>query len=392
MPLVSIDRLKPGLLIGRPIYDEQQRLLVAEGFRLDQDIIEKLRRRGYAFVHVKDGVTDYAQPVDIIQDTTRRSVSRSLRHTFQEVAHHRVFRSIHPSEIRGRLHHDPKLKRMLRVTDVRRQAGDLLEDLLDSHVRMFSSLPFRSTNSKSTEHAIDTALLAILVGQELGFDWRDLGSLASSALIHDIGKEILDARNLEDHVSPKERFSLYRQHPLFSTMILKSSDPASFKEQLTIEAHHEQLDGNGYPNGLVAQDLPLERRRLRGENQIYRLAQVLAVANRFDNLVSGAATGQILTPELALVQVIRESGTAWNTFAVRALVSVVSVLPIGARVRIARTEFPEAAGHFGVVVETNETNPLAPLVVVTHNPYRKRVEPFKVDLSIDERPRVELVL
>ncbi len=392
MPLISVDRLKPGLQIGKPLYDDQQRLLVADGYTLDSVVIRKLRERGYTYVFVKDGITDYAKPVDVIRDSTRRSVSRNIHSSFKEVVHHRILRSVPPADLRARLQTDKALKRLLNVSSIRKQAGELLEDLLDNHVRMYTALPFRTKDARSLEHAIDTALLSMLVGQELGFDWRDLGALASSALMHDIGKEILGAKNLENTVSKSERFNLYRQHSMFSTMILKSSDPASFKEQLTIEAHHEQINGNGYPNRLRALDLPLERRRLKGENQIYRLSQVLAVANRYDNLVSGAATGQSMTPEHALVQVIREAGTAWNSHIVRALSGIVSILPVGVRVRIAKTQIMETSGHFGVVVEANEITPLAPMVVVTHNPQRQRVEPFKVDFSMDERSRLEIIL
>jgi HD-GYP domain-containing protein (c-di-GMP phosphodiesterase class II) len=70
----------------------------------------------------------------------------------------------------------------------------------------------------------------------------------------------------------EEEIKIIRKHPLFSVDIL--SDYGFRKEDLSIiKAHHEKLDGSGYPDGLKGDEIPIQ-------------SQIISVADVYDALTS----------------------------------------------------------------------------------------------------------
>jgi HD-GYP domain-containing protein (c-di-GMP phosphodiesterase class II) len=111
-------------------------------------------------------------------------------------------------------------------------------------------------------HSVGVTSIASAIGNVMGLrpDRRQL--LHRAALLHDLGKvrvpnSVLDKpRNLDS-----DEWSIMREHPGLTGSILRRVK--QFREMAFIAgAHHERLDGSGYPDHLHAEDLPLEARIL----------------------------------------------------------------------------------------------------------------------------------
>ena len=103
----------------------------------------------------------------------------------------------------------------------------------------------------------------------------------------------IDARNLE-----VEEFEQIKQHPVLGYEILRGIRP--FREILpAVRHHHESWDGTGYPDGLRGESIP-------------RDAQVLAVADAFDAMVSPRGYGERLPIPQALQRLRVCSGTQFD--------------------------------------------------------------------------------
>jgi HD-GYP domain-containing protein (c-di-GMP phosphodiesterase class II) len=123
------------------------------------------------------------------------------------------------------------------------------------------------------QHSDRTSLIATNIGAALGFDAEELGSLRRVALLHDIGKLAVSSRILDkpSGLTPAE-FERVKEHPLFTRWVLERV--SCFRDLAPIaSAHHERLDGGGYPRGLTAEDLTLPMR-------------VLAVADVYEALTA----------------------------------------------------------------------------------------------------------
>ena len=162
---------------------------------------------------------------------------------------------------------------------------------------MFEAPLVKTYLNRSYEHALNTTMLSVMLGRAFNYTPDELTALGTAAMLHDIGKLIfpdLANKPLRD-LSPAEARRL-RVHPAAGALIVARSAPLSNLEQAAIRQHHEQQDGRGYPMRLIGTNEPPLRVRVQGNREIFRFAEILAVANTFDNLINGDLVVEAMTP------------------------------------------------------------------------------------------------
>ncbi len=133
------------------------------------------------------------------------------------------------------------------------------EDYLDDIATAFGQV-VDSKSPYTSGHSARVALYTDLIGKQMGLDDDRRRWLKRGALLHDVGKlgvsnSILDKAGKLDDREWKE----VRMHAALTESILSRID--AFKELARISgAHHERLDGGGYPRGLFAADISMETR------------------------------------------------------------------------------------------------------------------------------------
>ena len=142
-------------------------------------------------------------------------------------------------------------------------------------------------------HSMGVTDVAAAIGKGMGLKPGRLQLLHRAALLHDVGKlrvpnSILDKpAKLDD-----AEWSVMREHPAISRAIL--GRVTQFAELATVAgAHHEKLDGSGYPDRLGAKDLALE-------------ARILAVADIYGALTEERPYRSGSNPEQALAIMSRD--------------------------------------------------------------------------------------
>ncbi len=160
------------------------------------------------------------------------------------------------------------------------------QDRLDGIAQAFGDV----IGAKSTwteAHGDRVSAIATKMAAQLGFDATAQRDLARVARLHDIGKLSISNRIL-DRPGPlsQAEWRAIKLHPLHSERILERVP--SFNTLAPIAgAHHERLDGSGYPRGLGAGELTMPMR-------------VLAVADVYAALVAERPYRAAYTPERAL--------------------------------------------------------------------------------------------
>jgi diguanylate cyclase (GGDEF)-like protein len=107
---------------------------------------------------------------------------------------------------------------------------------------------------------VDIVELVRSVAQELGLSADEVGDLALAAELHEVGKlAIPDSILSKAEPLTEEETRFMRRHPLIGERIL-SSAPALAKVSRFVRSIHERVDGTGYPDGLVGDEIPLGSR------------------------------------------------------------------------------------------------------------------------------------
>jgi len=153
----------------------------------------------------------------------------------------------------------PGIDRAVLALEPGRFEVPLDEEYLDDIAAAFGQV-VDSKSPYTSGHSARVALYTDLIGEALDFGPERRRWLKRGALLHDVGKlgvsnSVLDkAGSLND-----EEWAAVRQHAALTESIL--SRIAAFSELAVVAgAHHERLDGGGYPRGLKAADITTETR------------------------------------------------------------------------------------------------------------------------------------
>jgi HD-GYP domain-containing protein (c-di-GMP phosphodiesterase class II) len=164
------------------------------------------------------------------------------------------------------------------------------EDRLDRVADAFAAV----VDAKSPwtyRHSDRTSVIAISIGAALDADAAAQRDLGRAARLHDIGKLAISNRILDKPAALTGReLRLMREHPVITHRVLERVPGLSSIATLA-GAHHERLDGSGYPDGLKAPQLTPSMR-------------VLAVADVYEALTSARPYRPALTSDEAL-QLVR---------------------------------------------------------------------------------------
>ncbi len=391
MQLARVDSLKPGQVLGRSLYNERREIELPVGSRLDRDMIDLLNRRRYTYVYVWETENgDFVTPQDLIGDSIRSANSKSFSQALEDLRSNEALSKLDPENIVNELKQSMNLHNLLPYTRFEQAAGDILEQVLRRDVRLYSSLPVRNKATSDIDHALDVAVLSVLLGRSLNLPEEQLKTVALASLLHDAGIWVLTAAT--NNGSEELSRDLIEEHPTLSMLLIRQARPDNRAEQTIVHQHHECLDGSGYPEGLSGDDTPLELEADPARYAIYPLSMIVAITNKYDAFVSGRSGGKLHTPEQALAKLVKDSGVHWNTHIVRELVKIVQLYPMGAHINIKKCSNPQFTGCGGIVIANSPLDPKKPTVILTHDHRGGAIQPKRVVLAREEVVELELVL
>jgi PAS domain S-box-containing protein/diguanylate cyclase (GGDEF)-like protein len=180
-----------------------------------------------------------------------------------------------------------------------RQSADVLLSILSERDRSLGV------------HLDEVTALAEAVATHLDLPDEELAPLLQAASLHDVGKaaipdEILDKPGPLDD----DEWRFMRRHTLIGERILASA-PALTRASKLVRSSHERWDGEGYPDGLAAEAIPLG-------------ARIIAVCDAYDAMVSDRPYRAPLTSVQALAELRRCAGAQFDPDVVHVLSDVLA--------------------------------------------------------------------
>lgn len=212
-------------------------------------------------------------------------------------------------------------------------------------------------------HGVSVLLYSLVIGQAMGLPDEQLVAVGTAALLHDAGGILSGGTE-----TATERLS----HPEYGALALGLVVDDDCTAMLVAYEHHMGVDGSGYPD------------RTEGYEP-HPASRIVAVSDRFDQLLRGSGGSCGLRPDAAAVQLLREaSGGALDPVIARLLVRIAGAFPVGCCVRL-------SDHSIGFVCAPGD-DPLRPVVRLVLGADGDELRPVRdADLVEDERAVVEVL-
>ncbi|WP_044022771.1 HD-GYP domain-containing protein [Bacillus sp. SG-1] len=349
MRLVSINNCESGMVLAKPIYNEDARLLLNVGTTLTEAHINRIKKR-IAFIYIKSEMTDdIIQVNDDIPYELRTKTIASISNVFSTIRN----KPTNKVAITNRLSNFRSLKETF---------SNVVHELQRSsdHLNLISHLQIN--NDSMFEHSLNTSLYSLSIGRILGIPEKSLHILGLGALFHDIGKLQLPKSLLSKTDLTDEEKQVKRSHTEIGFEMLRKESELHLLVAHCAYQHHENVDGSGYPRGLK-------------KNEIHQFARIITVAEKFDQLIREKA----MLPHEAMEVLYGYCYIRYDIEIIDAFKKAVAIFPIGVTVTL-------STGEQGVVIGYNQAYPQRPKVRIFRGKDGKKLsisEFYDIDLLTD---------
>ena len=340
MRLEFINRVSVDEILGRNIYTEDGSILLRSGIKLTEQYIERLKALGVFYVYVEDSRLDDISVEDEklsdLKATTMKNMST-------------IMKNITSGDKRGT-----------------KSSLSMVEDLVNHIIEMGdvnkSLYDIQTYDNYTYLHSIDTGIMATFLGMSMNFSKAQLKELSIGAILHDIGKTIIDSDIITKpgKLTPEE-FEEIKQHPTYGRKILEKNFSISSDVLRAVEHHHERADGTGYPYGLKV-------------NQISKYAKIISVCDVYDAVSNDRCYRQKFSPMDAYELILAGCGNAFDEEIVKKFKETFSVFPLGVCLKLSN-------GVEGYVIKQNKNFPDRPILrVLYEGEDRKPIKFYEIDL------------
>ena len=159
-------------------------------------------------------------------------------------------------------------------------------------------------------HVEETAAIALRIGKMFKLSQKALEDLSHAAILHDLGKVAIDKKILlkKGKLTPSE-WKIIKKHPVIGSEIIKTIH-ALRGAVAGVLYHHERYDGNGYPEKLRGEEIPL-------------IARVVAIADTYQALTSDRPYRKAFSHKEAIEIIKGESGVHFDPEIVKAFLKAI---------------------------------------------------------------------
>lgn len=169
-----------------------------------------------------------------------------------------------------------------------------------------------SRDRTTYHHSVRVNIYANLIGNELELSPKQHQDLELGSFLHDIGKLGIDNRVLfKEGKLDEQEMEEARKHTEIGANLVTPLD-LSTEIVSMIRHHHEQFDGNGYPDKLKGEQIPV-------------LTRIISLVESFDAMIADRPYRKALPLDQVISELKRCSGTQWDPQLVEALLDIIAV-------------------------------------------------------------------
>lgn len=340
MRLVSIERVKPGDVLGQSILGMDGCLMLREGVTLTENYINKLISIGIIYIYIKDSNLEDIKPEDPELIEFKRETVKSLARVFSKLQYNDTI----------------CIKNTLSVVT------EMVEYLIDNkEIDSSYLLELKTFDNYTYIHSLNTCVLALFFGIQMSYSKPMLIDLGMGALLHDIGKTRVPIEVLnKDGKLTADEFGIIKQHPELGYKMLKNVSEVSDRSKAIVLEHHERIDGKGYPFGLTG-------------DRIHKFSKIACISDVYDAIVSDRVYRRGFPANEAYEFVLGGVGSFFELDLVNIFKNNFSIFPLGGCLKLSN-------GLEGFVVGHNKGFPDRPILRILYDESGNKIEPVEINL------------
>lgn len=298
MRLIPIENVKPGMKLARAVFrDQDGKVLLRPGVVIKPSYIQKFKELQYQYLYIMDPGDEEQTLADLepIKEETLFQARGLVKKYFTLL----------------------KQNKNINIDELKGVITDIVDQIIRNPNVVYNMLDIRTHDNYTYAHSVNVCIISVMVGVALNLNRRQLETLGIGALMHDIGKILIDNKilNKPDKLEPQES-ELIKKHARDGYELLKKKADINFLSSHVVFQHHEREDGSGYPRGLTGK-------------RIHRFSKIVAVVDTYDAMTSNRAYREEITTLHALAEIKQEAARKFDPNVVEAFLRVVAPYPIG---------------------------------------------------------------
>lgn len=311
MRYISLKNAKPGMRLAYDIYDSYGRILAGANAPISENYIERLLDFGFDGIYIQDKLSEGIEIETVISPQLRAEGLGCVRN-----------RDI-----------DGCMAVAKKIVEEILEKGNISLDLTD----------LRTYDDYTYAHSVNVAVVSCIIGMGYLLNEEDLRNLVVAALLHDFGKLLISPEilNKPGRLTPEE-YAIIKTHSRLSYELISERWDMSAHVKNAVLFHHENVDGTGYPNGLVGEEQTL-------------LTKILHVADVYDALVSKRPYKEPYSPKEAAEYMMGGCGILFDQETVEMLLRHVPLYAKG-------TDVILSDGRKGIIYDNRGVHNLRPIV------------------------------
>ena len=362
MKSIAASLLKPEMVFSKPVYIDENNVLVPAGVPIRQKDLDDLKEWGVEYVQT-EGVPGLSETADPPAENARAAPSAPPPAPAPAAVADNASAAAgktHPALLLSEVLSNKAPFRMY-MTFIERMnmlllkistkdtitsqtfntiGMELLQAVRDQRERFISFIISGEVRGhEMAKSAVNIAILSTLMAQELHLPNHKTTNLIIGALLHDAGmlrlpRDILDKKG---ELSEEERQRM-RNHPMLSHKIVTKELRYYDEVGDIVLQHHERWDGEGYPNRIAGERIELG-------------ARIVSITDAFEAMVSHKPYRTSMVGYQAMKNLLADNSRRFDPNLLKAFIQTLGIYPIGSMVRL----------NNGVIARIAEARPGAPL-------------------------------
>ncbi len=338
MRKVHIRNITQDMVLARPVLLRNTVLLNQGVSHLDK-YIDFLESIGVYSLYIEDSLSEGIDVPELVSEQTLIRCRNELQITFDTF------------ERTG----------ALETTELASASHTILDELLERDDILISLDNIGTTDANTLSHSLNVTIYSLLLGTKLGYPRSKLQILAEGAMLHDIGKTVLDQDVLfKPGKLTKAEFEHVKKHTVFGYEILCENPFISSVAKNIALYHHERLNGEGYPEGIC-------------KKNIHPFARIVAISDVYDALTMDRCYRKSMPVSKAVCILQEDAKEKLDPDFVDVFIKQLAIFPNGSFVKL-------SDGRVGIVKSQNQGQPFRPVVRILYELDGMKVIPYDMDL------------